>query len=104
MDKSTEEISMPTNQDIIRTVETYSREMASKIVHIDKKIDRYHKCTDERLCRLETDVSELKTDVSELKTDVSELKTDVSELKTDVSELKTDVSEIKEILLNGRAR
>ena len=85
----------PTMQDVIRTVEIYSREMSSKIVQMDRKInqmdgkinqmdgkinqmdgkinqmekkivqmdgkiDHYHKCTDERLNRLETDVAEIK--------------------------------------------
>jgi len=44
--------------------------------------------TNQRLDKLETDVSVLKTDVSSLKTDVSSLKTDVSVLKTDLAETK----------------
>ena len=88
---------MPTNQDVIRTVETYNREIASKIVQMDRKIDRNHRCANERFNRLESDVAELKSDVAGLKSDVAGL-------KSDVAGLKSDVAEIKEILLNSRPR
>ncbi len=52
--------------------------------------------TNERLTRIEQDVSILKEDVSTLKEDVSILKEDVSTLKEDVSILKEDVSTLKE--------
>ena len=52
--------------------------------------------TDNRLSKVEIDVSDLKSDVSGLKSDVSELRSDTSTLKSDVFTLKSDTSEIKQ--------
>lgn len=48
-----------------------------------------------KLDKLDSEVSELKQDVAGLKEDVAVLKTDVAGLKKDVSVLKTDVTVLK---------
>ena len=57
--------------------------------------NRNFELVNQRLERLEYDVTVLKEDVKVLKEDVAVLKEDVKELKEDVAVLKTDVKELK---------
>jgi archaellum component FlaC len=77
----------PTNRELLEAIQSMS-------THMDERLDR----VEHDVSGLKQDVAELKHDVSGLKQDVAELKHDVSGLKQDVAELKHDVSGLKQEL------
>ena len=70
-------------------------ELPNRFAEFVELTTRNFQLVNERLERIEADVSGLKTDMTEMKSDVSGLKTDVSGLKTDMTEVKSRLNTIE---------
>lgn len=79
-------------------------ELPNRFAEFVELTTRNFQLVNERLERLESDVSGLKSDMTEVKSDVSGLKADMTEVKEDVSGLKTDVSSLKSDMAEVKGR
>ena len=77
-------------------------ELSRVVTETNRRLDEFIAATNrnfelfnQRLERLESDMTEVKSDVSTLKSDMTEVKSDVSTLKSDMTEVKSDVSTLK---------
>ncbi len=72
------------------------RLLTRELIELPEKFAQFAASTEQRLGRLEADVTVLKSDVGVLKSDVGVLKSDVGVLKNDVGVLKSDVRNIRD--------